>query len=148
MKVTFDDGFKGMSGNRDDSIFYYNTRLKVCIMRKKPEYEPNSRTEKMKQVMANIKLLNPSEEYKQDFANYLDDYNALKENRGNQLISWSNLYLKMLYKLAKVNPSVSLLTLSREQIFVENLPCISLKAAIEVGLLPEVIGYIHFDKII
>jgi hypothetical protein len=146
MKVTFGDGFKGMSGHRDDSVFYTHKVTKACIVRSKPQYEPNARTERLKLVMANLRQLNPSAAYKKDFTDYLDDYNALKENRGNQLISWSNLYLKILYKLAKVNPEVDLLTLTREQIISNNLPCISLKAAIEAGLLPEVAAYARFDN--
>jgi len=145
MKVYFKDGFKGMSGKNDDSIFYYHSKCGVCIVRSKPEFKPNATTNKMKQIMANLKLLNPSQSYKQNFADYLDDYNALKEMRGNQLVSWSNVYLKMLFKMAKVNSEVNLLTLTREQIFADNLPCKSLKAAIAAGLLPIVDGYERFD---
>jgi len=146
MKAYFKDGFKGMSGKNDDSIFYYHSKCGVCVVRSKPEFKPNATTNKMKSIMANLKQLNPSQSYKQDFADYLDDYNALKDNRGNQLISWSNLYLKLLFKMAKANPGINLLTISREQVFAYNLPCRSLKAAIEAGLLPIVDGYERFDK--
>lgn len=146
MKATFEYGFRGMSGKRDDSIFYYHSKRQVCLVRAKPKFEPNARTEKMKIIMKNLSLLNPSQEYKQDFIDYLDDYNSLKENRGNQLISWSNLYMKVLYKMAKVNPAVNLQTLSREQIYSDNLPCKSVKDAINAGLLPMVVGYERFNK--
>ncbi len=146
MKATFDFGFKGLSGMRGNSIFYYHSKHQVCLVRSKPEFEPNARTEKMKAIMANLKFIDPSREYKQNFIDYLDDYNALKENRGNLLISWSNLYLKILFKLAKINPAVNLLTLNRAQIYADNLPCKSLRAAIEAGLLPTVKDYTRFNS--
>lgn len=145
MKAQFDYGFKGMSGKRDESIFYYHPGCKVCLVRALPKFEPNERTEMLKNVMANLKNLNPSLGYKQDFKDYLIRYNDLKENRGNQAITWSNLFVKMLYKMAKDNPEIDLLTLSREQIETQNLPCKTVKAAIEAGLLPVVTGYERLD---
>jgi hypothetical protein len=148
MKVYFNHGFMGMTGKSDDSIYYYHSKCKVCLVRDKPKFKPNERTDKMKAIMANLRLLNPSQTYKQDFVDYLYHYNNLKENRKSQLISWNNLYMKLLYKLAKVNPGVNLLTLSREQIYNENLPCKCLREAIDAGLLPMVDGYKRFSNCI
>lgn len=145
MKAQFDYGFKGMSGKRGESIFYYHPGCKVCLVRALPKFEPNVRTERLKNVMANLKNLNLSIGYKQNFKVYLIYYNDLKENREHQAITWSNLFMKILYKMAKDNPQIDLLTLSREQIETQNLPCKSVKAAIEAGLLPVVQGYERLD---
>jgi hypothetical protein len=56
-------------------------------------------------------------------------------------MSWQNVYLTLMYALAKQNPAVDLLTITREQITSDNLPCKSVKDAIEAGLLREVNGY-------
>jgi hypothetical protein len=146
MKAYFKDFFRGYSGKSDDCIFYYHSKCQVCLVRSKSEFKPNATTNKMKSIMANLKLLNPSQAYKQDLVDYLYCYNALKENRDRQLINWSNLYLKLLFKMAKLDSEVNLLTLTRAQIFAEALPCKSVKAAIGAGLLPVVDGYERFDN--
>jgi hypothetical protein len=42
--------------------------------------------------------------------------------------------------------SVDLKTITREQIASQNLPCRTLRDAIEAGLLPMVEGYQRWDK--
>jgi hypothetical protein len=146
MKVYFKNMLTGYSGKLDDAVMYYHEKADACILRSLPEFVPNERTEKMKNIMANLQAINPSEAYKQDFKDYLLLYNELKQKGMRKAVTWSNLYLKMLYNLQKTNPQVELLTLSRAQILAENLPCGTVKAAIEAGLLPEVVDYERFNN--
>ena len=62
------------------------------------------------------------------------------------MLSWYNLYIKMLFAMQKALPGIDLATITIEQIYAEQLPCISVKAAVEAGLLPRVKGYEHYGK--
>jgi hypothetical protein len=148
MKAYLKNQFKGYSGKMDGCVAYYHPVREVFLVRSLPEFVPNIRTQKLHDIMVNLKQLNPSEAYKRDFKDYLFQYNQLEENRFRRLISWSNLYLKMLYAMQKAIPGVNLLILSRLQIETEDLPCRTLKSAIEAGLLPEVEGYARFTHAI
>lgn len=146
MKAYFKNLLSGLSGVLDDKILYYHSVLEVCLLRSKPEFEPNSRTERLKQIMQNLQGINPSAEYKQNFKDYLIQYNNLKANKHKRLISWSNLYLKMFYAMQKALPGVDLLTITREQIEMQNLPCKTVKNAIDAGLLPKVNDYQRYNR--
>ena len=60
--------------------------------------------------------------------------------------SWVNMYLKLMREMAKQDPSIDLLTLTREEIYTRALPCISIKRAVDAGLLPVVYDYSHLDR--
>jgi len=138
MKVHFKRGICGLSGKKDGEVYYYNHALQQTIMRHytKPDHNPGA--DWFKNVMANLKLINPSAGYKQNLRDYAILYNQLSANRDKPDANWSNLYMKMLFAMAKANPDIDLTTLSRQQIYDDNLPCITVKAAIEAELLPNV----------
>ncbi|NLM90621.1 MAG: hypothetical protein GX179_05475, partial [Candidatus Cloacimonetes bacterium] len=46
------------------------------------------------------------------------------------------------------NPEIDLKTLTRQQIFADNLPCKSIKSAVEAGILPPVNGYERMTALI
>lgn len=146
MKVHYKKNLSGYSGTSDEAVYYYHPRLKVSLMRAYfvPKHNPSAK--KTKAVMANLKRIQPSLEYKQDFRDYLLAYNVLKEYQHKPMLCWNNLYIQMLYALQRNDDRVNLTTLSREQIYAQDLPCKSLCAAIEAGLLPEVEAYQRFDK--
>jgi len=50
--------------------------------------------------------------------------------------------------MAKMNPEIDLKTITRQQIYQENLPCISVKNAVEAGILPPVKGYERMTALI
>lgn len=148
MKAFLKNQFKGYSGKMEGCVAYYHPVREVFLVRSLPVFVPNARTQKMHDIMVNLKQLNPSAAYKRDFKDYLFQYNQLEENRSRRLVCWSNIYLKLLYAMQKAVPNVDLLTLSRAQIEKEDLPCRTLKAAIDAGLLPRVEGYARFTHII
>jgi hypothetical protein len=51
-----------------------------------------------------------------------------------------------MYALAKAMPEIDLGTLTREEIYQQDLPCISIKRAVEAGLLEKVDNYQRLDK--
>ena len=52
-----------------------------------------------------------------------------------------------MYNLPKVEPYIELEAITREQIEANNLPCRSVKRAVEAGLLPRVGGYEMLDRL-
>jgi hypothetical protein len=141
MKTRFKHNIAGFTGKLDGLVYYYHPGLKEILVRKFTPASNNPAAERLAAVMANLKLLNPSAGYKQDFRDYLILYNRLPENKDRKACVWNNLYLKMLYALAKHTPEINLTELNRQQIYAQDLPCKKIKAAIEAGLLPWVKGY-------
>jgi hypothetical protein len=97
--------------------------------------EQNSKTGA---ITANLFNINPSEGYKQDLREYIRLYNATPMGEEKPLRTWNNLYLKLMYAMAKADPTVDLRTLTREEIYTRDLPCITVKLAVEAGLLVKV----------
>ena len=148
MKVRLKWGLGSFSGYMDEAVFIHNRHTGLCYMRKYTYPKRNPSADRMKLVMANLKLIQPSLGYKRNFFDYTISYNELKENELRHMQCWNNLYLKMLFAMQKSIPGIDLATLTRQDIYDQNLPCISVKAAIEAGLLPAVKDYQRFDKLI
>jgi hypothetical protein len=148
MKVHYKKALCGYSGTSDEAVYYFHPRLQLSLMRDYVKPRESSSNVRIKAVMANLKLIEPSAGYKQNFRDYLLKYNELKENQSKLMLTWNNLYLKMLFALEKANSTVDLTTLSREQVYAEDLPCESVKRSVEAGLLPLVEGYVWLDKLI
>jgi len=72
---------------------------------------------------------------------YLCRYRSLRYGANIRIRSWSILFAKLMRDMAKQNPSIDLLTITREYIYLHDLPCISIKKAVDAGLLPRVYGY-------
>jgi len=147
MKAHFKKGLSGYSGTSDEAVYYYHPRLKRCLVRSYviPKNKPN--TDRTKAIMANLKQIQPSESYKQNLRDYLLVYNEHKDYRHKPLLSWMNIYLKIMYAMQKALPEqVDLKTITRQQIVDQDLPCKTLKSAIEFGLIPEMKGYDYWDK--
>ena len=89
-------------------------------------------------ITANLFSLNPSEGYKQDLREYIRLYNATPQGEEKPLHAWNNLYLRLMHAMAKDDPTIDLRTLTREEIYARDLPCVSVKRAMEAGLLIEV----------
>ena len=145
MKVRVKRGIQGFSGRLDGAIYYYHPGLKKTLMRRMPEMPVQPQNHDYAKIAKNIKKIKPSEAYKNDFRIYL---NQLREQDEDISVpSWYPLYIKMLWALQSKYPdTVSLKTLNRAQILQEDLPCRSVKAAVEAGLMPSVKGYEYLDK--
>ncbi len=141
MKAHFHKGIRGYTGTSDGAVYYYHPKLKKCLVRSYvvPDNKPN--TDRTRAIMANLRLIAPAAGYKRDFKDYQIAYNNAKENRDRPALSWYNLYIKMLFALQAQDPAVNLQTLSREQIYADSLPCKTVRAAVEAGLLPPVPDY-------
>jgi len=145
MKATVKEGLKGFSGKLDGAIYYYHPRLKCTLMRRAPKMPVQAQNLDYTTIARQIKAIAPSEAYRNDFRNYL---NHLRDRDDSiRLPSWYSLYVKMLWAMqAKYPDAVSLKTITREQIMAQNLPCRSVKTAVEDGLLAIIPGYQYMDK--
>ncbi len=146
MRVQLKRNFAGYSGTIDDAVYYYHPRLKLLLMRDYVKPKETAANRRVKAVMANLRLIQPTDAYKNNLKAYMLAYNSMKEHQNKLMLCWNNLYMKMLYAMEKVYATVDLTTITRTQMYGEDLPCISLKRAVEAGLLPVVEGYTDWDK--
>jgi hypothetical protein len=135
MKVLFKNLLKAYSGQCDGLVYYYHPRLNRVICRRHVIPKSTPQNARLKLVSARLRTLQISAEYITD----LRYYAALISERGKYL-NWRNVYLKLMYALQRLY-GVDLSTISREQIAEQELPCRSVKHAIEAGLLAPVPGY-------
>jgi len=145
MKATVKTGIAGFSGKLDGAVYYYHPGLKRTLMRRAPKMPVQAQNNDYRDISRQIKAINPSAAYRQDFRIYL---NGLKErDESVRLPSWYSLYIKMMWAMqAKYPQQVNLKSITREQILEQQLPCRTVKAAVEDGLLPEIPGYQYLDK--
>ena len=145
MKAVVRQGIKGFSGKLDGAIYYYHPGIKRTLMRKAPKMPVQAQNHEYRMISQQIKAIEPSEAYRHDFRMYL---NTLRDrDESLRLPSWYSLYIKMLWAMqAKYPQQVNLKTITKAQILEQQLPCRSVKCAVEAGLLPEVPGYQYLDR--
>jgi len=145
MKATVRQGIKGFSGKLDGAVYYYHPRLQRTLMRRAPKMPIQPQNIEYGDISRQIKAIQPSEGYRNDFRMYL---NELRERDDSvRLPSWYSLYVKMLWAMQAKHPQqVNLKTITKAQIREQELPCRSVKCAVEAGLLPEVPGYQYLNR--
>ncbi|MDD2229085.1 MAG: hypothetical protein PHY48_06705 [Candidatus Cloacimonetes bacterium] len=141
MKVSFQYGLAGYTGKADGLVYCYNKALGRVYARKNTYPKLTAENERVGSISSNLFRIKPSPAFREDISIYLTRYNALRINNTKPVRSWSALYLKLMYDMAKQDSSINLKTLTRSQIYENNLPCISINIAVEAGLLPVVKGY-------
>jgi len=145
MKAKAKFGLTGYTGNVDDMIFYTLPNSDVLIGRRRPaHFKPSAHHKDYKSIAQNLKKIAPSEAYKSDFKVYTSLYKELPDAK-KSVSGWYNLYITMLWTMQKAG-MVNLKTLTRQQIYDDNLPCKTVKAAVMAGLLPPVLNYQALDN--
>lgn len=139
MKVQLEPYLWQLSGKRGDLVYCCNREQGGMYARRYVYPRLGEHNHRMGSATARIHALQPSEAYRLDLKDYL--WQLCREHRYCRVRSWSGLYVKLMYALAKADPTVDLGTLSREEIYARDLPCRTVKRAVEAGLLPEVRGY-------
>ena len=144
MKATVKEGIKGFSGKLDGALYYYHPRLKRTLMRRIPEMPIQPQNHTYATIARQLKALEPSNLYRYDFKLYLSQLRDSDEEV--RVPSWYGLFVKMMWALqAKYPDQADLRTLTKARIHSQNLPCISVKAAVEDGLLRPVPGWQNLD---
>jgi hypothetical protein len=133
---------QGIAGNVDGMIYYVNKRTGLTLARKMFKFKNHPGQPAFRTAQKKIYAIHPSQAYQMNLRDYLALYNGLEANEQKQLTTWSNVYNKLMFAMQKAMPEkVDLKTITRAQIESQNLPCRTLKAAIDAGLLPKVKGY-------
>jgi hypothetical protein len=140
MKVVFKQMVSGYTGSVDGIIFYWDPRLQRILARSKPKVRINQNHIDFGKIAKNLMGIKPAERYKDDLRTYAERTWKLPEFGGIRPL-WNNLYLKVMYGMKKLDPSLDLETISRAYIQYHDLPCRSVRRAVEAGLLPPVRGY-------
>jgi len=140
MKVIYKYGLGGYRGRMDGVVMCYNRYLGRAYARKQTYPRITAKNREFGSVTANLFKIKPSLGYRQDLYFYMTRYRGLNDANLN-LSTWSNFYLKLMYDMAKADGSINLQTITREEIYTRDLPCISVQKAVEAGLLPVVYGY-------
>jgi len=146
MKVAFKNMINGYYGKADDSIIYYVRKTNQFYIKKRPTMPRGETQNNFGLIMINLGKINPDFYYKEDLSFYLELYNQLPDKRYGSVICWNNLYLKVMFTMAKQIPGIDLSIITKQDIYDQNLPCLSVKQAVEGGLLPVVKGYARFSK--
>lgn len=145
MKATLKNIMLAYSGKCDGLVFYYNPRLDRMLVRKLPVWKPTESNHRMARISRNLKALNLSADYRLDLITYTELYRH--ECRDSNCTSWYNLFNKLMWALHK-KLDIDLESVTREQIMSEDLPCQSVKRAVQAGLLPPILGYERLDSAI
>ncbi len=139
MEVTFKNLLHAYSGKCDGIVYYYNRRMNKLIARRLPEQTIHSQNIELSAISKNLKKLKVSEGYRANLKVYTE-MSRLQSGGKSGYYSWCNVYMKLMYALAK-DYSLDLKTITREQIYDAMLPCVSVKNAVEAGLLPPISGF-------
>jgi hypothetical protein len=138
MKAKLNVLLPGFTGNMDDVVVYYNSKLNKYIARKKvmPTFTPDhSLTQEMHAFRRRIAV---SEGYIEDCREYIKLYNRKFRRQGRAMSTWPNVYMKIMRALKKQYPEIDFATLTREEVIERNLPCKTVAAAVEAGYLEKV----------
>ncbi len=146
MRVTFHGGMGTLSGRFSEIVYCHSRRYGYTYARRRVYPTLSSVNEAIGGKSKGIWKLKPSEAYKQDLRDYVQVYDGMRNNYRMPLRSWSCLYTKLMYLVEKAYPEVDLRTITRDYIYANDLPCISIKKAVEAGLLKPVKGWERMDN--
>ncbi len=142
MKVRNRKVMEGYSGTLDGMIYYVDRRTGATLARRTFTFKKHPGQPPFRKAQKQIYAINPSDGYKRNLTDYIIAFNKLPENEDRKMSAWTNAYNKIMYGMQKALPGkVDLKTITRAQIYSQNLPCRTVKAAVDAGLLPKVRGY-------
>jgi hypothetical protein len=146
MKVKLEFPFLTLKGKRDESVFYTTKKSNCIIMREYvvPETTDNNKNFKNKSTNLGLFYNSVSELYQYDMSTYARSYN-LETMDGNCFYHAYNIFITMMYALARAYPDIDLATLTPEQAVEDNLPIVTIAQAIEAGLLSLVPDYHYLN---
>ncbi len=138
MKAKLKIMLPGFTGNMDDVVIYYNSRLNKYIARRKvkPKFVPSNKD--MKDIFALARRIRLSDGYKADCEQYIRLFNQKNRRHGRALSTWPNVFLKLMRAQKKACPELNYRTLKREEIVAWELPCNTVAASVRAGYLEPV----------
>ena len=147
MRAYFKNMIQAYRGTCDGLVYYYNPRMKRVIVRPYVKPRETENTRRFGRIARNLKALNLSPGFKSDLSVYVDIHNRRTANADVILTNWYIAFTRLMWNLANQSPeTIDLETLSRAYIELHDLPCRSVKRAVDAGLLPPVNGYELLDR--
>lgn len=146
MKVRFSDGMGVLSGKYREIVYCHSCKYGYSYVRRRVYPTLTEVNAAIGSKSANIWGLEPSEAYKGDLRSYVAEFDAMRKNYRTPLRAWSCLYTKLMYALERAYPGVDLRSITRQEIYANDLPCISIRKAVEAGLLSPVKGWEALDN--
>jgi hypothetical protein len=111
--------------------------LKVYLAKEYTKPRRSGQNERMAAVTRNLWALEPSPGWLYDLDIYRQIHNGNTGENEPQLLSAQGLYIKLMWAMGR-KLGLDLATLTRDDI--ADLPCRTVKSAVEAGLLPRVAG--------
>ncbi|MDZ4181226.1 MAG: hypothetical protein U1B83_00005 [Candidatus Cloacimonadaceae bacterium] len=145
MKVIYKHMLSGYTGSADGMIYYWDSRLQRFMARRKPTVKISTNHTRFAAISRNISSLDPSPRYKDDLRTYAERTFKLPEFGGVRPI-WNNLFHMMMHRMKKMLPSIDLTTITKGDIHYDYLPVITVRDAVDAGLLPPVRNYEELDN--
>lgn len=141
MKAKLKVMLPGFTGNMDDVVIYYNSKLNKYIARKKvkPKFTPDNSI--VKEIHVFRRRIGVTEAYLDDCREYIRLFNQKFRRQGRALSTWPNVYMKVMRALKDHYPEINFKTLTREDVIDQSLPCRTIAAAVEASYLEKVPGY-------
>lgn len=138
----------GFTGNMDDVVIYYNSKLNKYIARRKvkPKFTPDNSL--VKEIHAFRRRIQVSEAYLDDCREYIRLFNQKFRRQGRAMSTWPNVYMKVMRALKTNYPEINFKTLTRDEIINHGLPCRTIAAAVEAGYLEKVPEYDGLNNIL
>ena len=146
MKVSYSAGMGTLSGRYREIVYCHSRKYGYTYARQRVYPTLTEVNAAIGSKSANIWRLEPSEAYKGDLRSYVEAHDAMRRNYRTPLRAWSCLYTKLMYALEREYPAVDLRSITRQEIYAADLPCISIRKAVEAGLLAPVKGWESMDK--
>ncbi|MBW6513437.1 MAG: hypothetical protein K0B87_01630 [Candidatus Syntrophosphaera sp.] len=142
MRAYFKNMLLCYQGKCDGLVYYFNRSLNRVIVRPLVKPRPTENSRRFGRISANLKNLEPSASFRSDLRVYVDIFNSRVANQDVVLQNWYNAFTRLRWNLAKSDPGyIDLETITRAQIEANDLPCRTVKRAVEAGLLAPVNGY-------
>lgn len=141
MKASVKLMLPGFTGNMDDVVIYYNSKLNKFIARRKVSPKQTPDTTMVKDIHAFRRRIGVTEAYINDCREYIKLFNRKYRKQGRAMIAWSNVYMKIMRALKQQYPDISFSSLSREEVMQRNLACKSVSDAVLAGYLDRVPGF-------
>lgn len=145
MKVIFKNMIQAYSGKCDGLVYYYNRRIGKLCVREYVKQKPTAQHSRFAAISSNLKALNLSPGYIQNLKDYTELYIRRHDNHKLPVSNWYNIFMMLMWNLSR-EYNIDLLTLTRAQIEAEDLPCRTVKQAVQAGLLPVVRNYEKLDN--
>lgn len=139
MKVKMKNCGPCLKGKLDGLVYYGNKNTNNIYARRyvKPKYTEVNK--KLGLATKHLCAMNVPDEFTNELKRYVMLYNANIPEDEKPIRSSHNVFIKLMYAQAKAL-GIDILDLNWEMVESQDLPCRSVKSAIEAGLLAEVKG--------